>query len=146
MSAETNPHNFEPPPKQAAALNGLVPYLQVDGASRAADLYIAAFGAKELFRYPNDEQGRTMHIHLDVNGSSLMLSDAFPDHGHPHKPAQGYTLQLILKQDEIDAWWERAIAAGLKVQMPLQEMFWGDRWGSLRDAFGVEWAMNAPVK
>lgn len=126
-------------------LGGLIAYLQVDGAVKAAEFYKRAFGAEEVFSYPPDEQGRTMHIHLYINGSSLMLSDAYPEHGHPHKAAQGYTMQLILQADNIDGWWSRAVDAGCDIESPLQEMFWGDRWGSLRDPFGVNWAMNAPI-
>lgn len=127
-------------------LGGLIAYLQVDGAVKAAEFYKRAFGAEEVFSYPPDEQGRTMHIHLYINGSSLMLSDAYPEQGHPHKAAQGYTMQLILQADNIDGWWSRAVDAGCDIESPLQEMFWGDRWGSLRDPFGVNWAMNAPIK
>lgn len=127
-------------------LGGLIAYLQVDGAVKAAEFYKRAFGAEEVFSYPPDEQGRTMHIHLYINGSSLMLSDAYPEHGHPHKAAQGYTMQLILQAGNIDSWWSRAVDAGCDIESPLQEMFWGDRWGSLRDPFGVNWAMNAPIK
>jgi PhnB protein len=124
---------------------GLVAYLQVDGALKAAEFYKRAFAAEQVFNYPPDEQGRTMHVHLYVNGSSLMLGDAYPDYGHPLEKAQGYTMQLIL-DDDIDAWWDRAVEAGCEVVTPLQVMFWGDRWGQLRDPFGVAWAMNAPVK
>mgnify|MGYP000925041784 FL=1 len=128
-----------------AASGGLCAYLQVDGALKAAEFYQKAFGAEQVFAVPPDEKGRTMHVHLYVNGSSLMLGDPYPDYGHPHEPAQGYTLQLILAADAIDAWWKRAIEAGCKEETPLQKMFWGDRWGSLRDPFGVLWAMNAPA-
>ncbi|WP_054310543.1 VOC family protein [Mesorhizobium sp. 1M-11] len=127
-------------------LGGLIAYLQVDGAVKAAEFYKRAFGAEEVFSYPPDEQGRTMHIHLYINGSSLMLCDAYPEHGQPHRPAQGYTMQLILQANTIDSWWKRAVDAGCEIESPLQEMFWGDRWGSLRDPFGVNWAMNAPIK
>lgn len=129
-----------------AAKGGLCAYLEVDGALKAAAFYEKAFGAEQVFAVPPDEQGRTMHVHLYVNGSSLMLGDAYPEHGHPHQPAQGYTLQLHLGGDEIDSWWQRAVDAGCTVEMPLDVMFWGDRWGSLRDPFGVSWAMNAPAK
>ena len=61
-----------------AVLGGVVPFLNVSNAGAAADFYVRAFGAREVFRYPPDEQGRTMHIHLHVNGGSLMLSDPFP--------------------------------------------------------------------
>ena len=46
----------------------------------------------------------------------------------------------------MDAWWKRAVEAGAEVVMPLQEMFWGDRYGQLRDPFGVLWAMGAPSR
>ena len=128
-----------------ATKGGLCAYLQVDGALKAAEFYEKAFAAEQAFAVPPDDKGRTMHVHLYVNGSSLMLGDPYPDYGHPHEPAQGYTLQLILGADEIDAWWKRAVEAGCKEETPLQQMFWGDRWGSLRDPFGVLWAMNAPA-
>jgi uncharacterized glyoxalase superfamily protein PhnB len=125
-------------------LGGVVTYMSVDGASKAAAFYERAFGATEVFRYPVDELGRTMHIHLHINGSSVMLGDAFPEHGHPLEKPSGYSLQLII--DDIDAWWQRAVDAGAEVVVPVQLMFWGDRWGQLRDPFGILWAMNAAVK
>ena len=70
MDTETQQTETKQP---APVLNGLLPYLQVDGAVKAAEFYTRAFGAKEVNRHPVDEQGRTMHIHLYVNGSSLML-------------------------------------------------------------------------
>ena len=142
MNANAQTTETQPNPP---VLGGLVAYLQVDGALRAAEFYKRALGAELVFNYPPDEQGRTMHAHLYVNGSSLMLGDAYPEHGHALEKAQGYTMQLILG-DDIDAWWERAVQAGMEVAVPLQVMFWGDRWGLLRDPFGVAWAMNAPVK
>jgi uncharacterized glyoxalase superfamily protein PhnB len=119
---------------------GVVPYLSVSNAAAAAEFYVKAFGAEEAFRYPPDEKGRYMHIHLYVNGGSLMLADAFPDHGHPHEAPQGYTLHL--KVTDIDKWWNRAADAGAEVVLPLQRMFWGDRYGQLRDPFGVLWSMG----
>lgn len=123
---------------------GLVPYLMVDGAIKAAEFYKRAFAAEEASIAPPDEQGRTMHVHLYINGSSLMMSDPYPDHGHPLEKPQGYSLQLVV--DDIDTWWQRAVAAGAQVVMPVELMFWGDRYGQLRDPFGVLWAMNEPAK
>jgi uncharacterized glyoxalase superfamily protein PhnB len=124
----------------APVKGGLIPYLTLDGASAAADFYRRAFGAEEAFRYPPDEQGRTMHIHLYINGSSLMLSDAFPEHGHPFQPAAGFN--LTLQVTDIDKQYQRAIEAGATAIMPPQDMFWGDRYGQLRDPYGVMWSMN----
>jgi PhnB protein len=128
----------------AKVLGGLVTYLQVDGALKVAEFYQRAFGAETVFFHPPDEQGRTMHVHLHVNGSSLMLGDAYPEYGHGLEKPQGYTLTLM--PDDIDTAWKRAVEAGCEVVMPLEVMFWGDRYGQLRDPFGVNWAMNAPVK
>ena len=125
-------------------LGGVVPYLTVAGAAAAADFYKRAFGATEVARHPADEQGRTMHLHLHVNGGSLMLSDAFPEYGHPLTAPQSFN--LLLPVDDIDAWWSRAVEAGAEIVMPLAVMFWGDRYGQIRDPFGVMWSVNAPVR
>jgi PhnB protein len=140
MNAVTN----ESPPPQPEVLGGLVAYLQVDGASAASDFYQRAFGATEVARHPVDEKGRTMHIHLYVNGSSLMLSDPYPEYGHPLVKSQGVT--MTLQVDDIDSWWERAVPAGAQVVMPVEKMFWGSRYGQLRDPFGVMWAMNEKTR
>lgn len=121
---------------------GLTPYLQLRSSTEASAFYQLAFGASEVFRVPADAQGRTMHIHLYINGSSLMLSDAYPEYGHPLEAPQAFN--LTLQVNDIDAWWERAIAAGVEVVMPISEMFWGARYGQVRDPFGVLWSFNQP--
>ncbi|UUP16253.1 VOC family protein [Nitratireductor thuwali] len=119
---------------------GVVAYLSVDGAAKAAEFYAKAFGAEQVFAYPPDEKGRTMHVHLYINGSSVMLSDFYPEHGHAFEKPQGFTMHLIV--DDIDAWWEHVSnTEGMKVELPLQKMFWGDRYATLRDPFGVLWAL-----
>ena len=130
------------PTEQPDVLGGVVPYLSVNGAIAAAGFYGKAFGAREVFRQPPDEKGRTMHVHLHVNGGSLMLCDFYPEHGHAHQDPAGYTLHL--KVDDVDAWWKRAVDAGAEIVLPLQKMFWGDRYGQLRDPFGVMWSMAQP--
>jgi PhnB protein len=132
------------PAAQPEVLGGLVAYLSIDGAAKAAEFYRKAVGAKEVFRHPVDEQGRTMHIHLHVNGSSVMLGDFYPEYGHEKQAAQGFTLQLVV--DDVETWWNRAVEAGMEIDVPLQDMFWGDRWGRLRDPFGFAWAVNGPAK
>ena len=124
-------------------LGGVAPYLSVSNAGAAADFYVKAFGAKEAVRMPPDDKGRYMHIHLVINGGSVMLADAFPDHGHPLETPAAFTLHLQV--DDVDAWFERAAKAGAEVVMPLAEMFWGDRYGQLRDPFGVLWSMGMPT-
>ena len=135
-AAETRP--AAPP----AAMGGVIAYLTVDGAVAAAEFYARAFGAVEIGRQPVDAKGRTMHIHLAFNGTSLMLSDGFPEHGHPALPPQGFT--MIIPATDIDKQFDRAVKAGATVLQPVQTMFWGDRYGALRDPFGVTWGMNQP--
>src|SRR5690606_35713881 len=121
---------------------GVVAYLQVSNASEASAFYQKAFGATEVFRVPPDEKGRTMHIHLYVNDGSLMLADPYPEYGYPLERPQAFS--LILQVKDIDAWWERAVAAGAEVVKPIEKMFWGARYGEVRDPFGVLWAFNEP--
>jgi uncharacterized glyoxalase superfamily protein PhnB len=127
-------------PTTAPAQGGVIAYLTVDGAVAAAEFYARAFGAVEVGRQPLDAKGRTMHIHLQINGTSLMLSDGFPEHGHPAVKLQGFT--LIIPATDIDRQFERAVKAGAEVLQPVQKMFWGDRYGALKDPFGVTWGLN----
>ena len=132
------------PAKMPQVKGGAVPYLTVNGAVKAADFYKKAFAAEVASIQPPDEKGRTMHAHVYINGGSVMMSDAYPEHGHPLTKPQSFSLQLVV--DDIDFWWERAVAAGAEVVMPVELMFWGDRYGQLRDPFGVLWAINSPAK
>jgi len=140
MNASANAAQAAETQTQPQVLGGIVPYLSVGGASRAAEFYARAFGAQEVARHPVDEQGRTMHVHLYLNGNSLMLSDPYPEHGHPLKAPRAFTLHLLV--DDVDAWWARAVEAGAETVMPLALMFWGDRYGQLRDPFGVLWSLT----
>jgi uncharacterized glyoxalase superfamily protein PhnB len=123
---------------------GLVAYVTVDGAVKATEFYRKAFGAEVATILTPDEKGRTMHAHVYVNGSSLMLSDAYPEHGHPWREPAGFTLTLMV--EDVDAWFERATQAGCTGTMPPSDMFWGDRYAQLKDPFGVGWAINGPVR
>lgn len=134
---------LEAPAALPAVKGGVSPYLTVDGAAKASAFYQEAFGAEEVSRIGNPD-GKFMHIHLYINDGSVMLSDAFPEHGHPWVASAGF--MLTLEVDDADAWAERAIKAGAEVVNPIADMFWGARWGSVRDPFGVEWAFNTPKR
>lgn len=127
---------------KARTKGGVIAYLMVDGALKAAEFYQRAFGAELAAAQPVDGKGRTMHVHLYLNGSSLMLSDPFPEHGCPLKEPQGFS--MVLEVNDIDRQWKRATDAGAAVVMPVADMFWGDRYGQLRDPFGVVWGLNQP--
>ena len=129
---------------EAVVKGGVVTYLNVDGAMKAVEFYKKAFGATLEFAMPTDDKGRTMHAHVHVNGSSLMLSDFYPEHGHAAVKPQGFTLALMVP--DVDAAWKRAIDAGREARMPPEDMFWGDRHAQMNDPFGVSWALNGPKR
>ena len=119
---------------------GIVSYLQLRDAAAAADFYKRAFGAEEVTRMLHPDGQRIIHAHLYINGGSLMLSDAFPDMGMALETPGAFTLTLMV--EGIDKWFARAVEAGCEVTTPVDTMFWGDRYGALKDPFGVSWAMN----
>ena len=122
-------------------------YLHPKGgrAGEAADFYKRAFAAEELFRNTAEDGKRLMHIHLRINGGSLMMSDEFPEFAQNKvRNMGGFTIHLQV--DDPDVWWERAVAAGCEVRMPLENQFWGERYGSLRDPFEVDWSIGGPAK
>jgi len=127
-----------------AVKGGVVAYVSLDGAIKAGELYKKALAAEEVHLNPPDDKGRTMHLHLHINGSSVMLSDPFPEHGHAHVPVAGVSLMLPVK--DVDAWWQRAVDAGFTATMKPENMFWGDRYAQAKDPFGVLWAFVGPKK
>ncbi|HXS05670.1 MAG TPA: glyoxalase/bleomycin resistance/extradiol dioxygenase family protein [Rhizomicrobium sp.] len=130
-------------PQMPKPKGGVIAYLSVDGAVKASELYKKALGADVAFVNPPDDKGRTMHVHLYINGSSVMLSDFYPEQGHGKVAPAGFS--LMLKVDDADAWFDRAVKGGMTAIMPVQNMFWGDRYGQLKDEFGVIWAINGPI-
>jgi PhnB protein len=110
----------------------LTPFLNVDGAAQAIEFYKKAFGAEERVRMPTPE-GKIMHAELKVGDSMLMVSDAM------RNPATASSLHIYVT--DADAWWKRAVDAGAKVEMPIADMFWGDRYGVLSDRWGNRWAI-----
>jgi uncharacterized glyoxalase superfamily protein PhnB len=130
---------------QPEVKGGVTPYLMLSNAAAAADYYKEALGAEEVARAaaPGDASGRLLHVHLYINGGSVMLSDAFPEHGCPLVSPQAFS--LTLQVDDADAWFARAMAAGAEGLMPVADMFWGARYGQVKDPFGVTWAFNQPL-
>jgi PhnB protein len=130
---------------------GLTPHIQIgdNRAAEAIDFYVAAFGATEMRRQSaSDNDPRLMRAHLHINGASLMLHDEFPEFVDPAEAdvAGGSGLTLHLQVDDADAWFNRAVTAGARAAMPLEDMFWGDRYGQVVDPFGYRWSIGHPIK
>jgi PhnB protein len=116
-------------------------YLAVEDASKAIDFYKEAFGAEETIRMPGPD-GKVAHAELQIGDSKLMLSDPFP-HSDVRPPAErgGPTASIFMYVDDVDATFEQAQRAGATVVSELEDMFWGDRFGTVADPFGHVWAM-----
>ena len=131
--------NVKPIPEGQGAI---VPHLAVRGAAEAIEFYKKAFGAVELMRMPTPG-GKLGHAHLKIGDSHLFLADEFPGMGSCQAPATlgGTTVSIHLNVEDIDATFQKAVAAGAKPLMPPMDMFWGDRFGKVSDPFGHEWSM-----
>ena len=128
----------------------LAPYLTVSDAAAAIDFYKKAFGAEESTRHLAPGSTKIMHAHLLINGGVVMLSDDFSAEfgGTSSTPEAlgGSPVTLHMQSPDVDALWNKAVAAGATVVMPLADQFWGDRYGQLKDPFGHKWSIGQAVK
>ena len=122
-------------------MHSLTPHLICNGAAAAIEFYKAAFGAVELTRVPGPG-GKLMHASVRIGDSALMLVDEAPEwemFGPTALKGSPVTIHLYVK--DVDATVAQAVAAGARVTMPVADMFWGDRYGTLEDPFGHRWSV-----
>jgi len=126
------------------------PMLTVSDGAAAIDFYVKAFGAEELGRVPGPDGKKLFHAALRINGALVMLNDDFPEmnDGKSATPEAlgGSPVTVHLTVTDVDAKFQQAIDAGATVVMPVDDMFWGDRYGELRDPFGHLWSMGQPMR
>jgi len=124
----------------------VTPYITVDGAAKALEYYAKAFGAEERMRH-GGPGGKIMHAEMKIGDSAIMLSDEFPEMGAKSPKSLGGTpFGLCLYVGDADAVFNRAVAAGGKVDRPVQNQFYGDRSGTLIDPFGHKWTISTHVE
>jgi PhnB protein len=119
----------------------VTPYLVVRDAAGAIDFYKRAFGAEELFRLEGPP-GKIGHAEIKIGGSIIMLADEM-EGGDCRSPQSlgGTAVNIVLYVKDVDQVFNQAVSAGAKVAMPLDDMFWGDRYGQVTDPFGHSWAL-----
>jgi uncharacterized glyoxalase superfamily protein PhnB len=120
----------------------ITPYMTVRDAARAIEFYKQAFGAKEksVMKGPD---GKVMHAELVIGDSIIMLADEFPEFGSLSPQSTGGSgTGLHIYIEDVDSAFDRAVKAGATVEMPVADMFWGDRYGKLRDPFGHKWSIG----
>lgn len=128
-------------------VQSIVPYLIIDGASKAVEFYKEAFNAEVIGCFEVPDGSKVMHAEIQIGDSRVYLADAFPEWGCQGPQALGGTsVSLHLWTKDVDQAFERAVAAGCEVTMPLADQFWGDRMGKLRDPFGHEWNLSMHVE
>ena|SRR5438093_1872984 len=120
--------------------------LAVEDAAHAIDWYTKAFGAKERMRMPASE-GKIGHAEIEIGDAVVMLADQFEQSSSkPPKELGGTSVSMFLYVEDVDAFAQRAIDAGATVVMPVDDMFWGDRYGILSDPFGHQWQVATHVE
>lgn len=120
----------------------LTPHLVVKNASKAIEFYKKAFGAEEIRRVPGPDGKSLMHAELKIGDSRLFLVDEFPEMNCRGPQSIGGTpVTIHIFVEDVDAAFNKAVATGAQVTMPLADMFWGDRYGVLTDPFGHAWSM-----
>ena len=122
-------------------MHSVIPCLSIDGAAEAIEFYKKALGAEEITRAVDPSGKKVWHAALRINGSTLFLSDTFPEMGGAANKSK-----VWLYMDKVDQAWKRATEAGGQVKMPLADMFWGDRMGTLVDRWGNEWTLAQHTK
>jgi uncharacterized glyoxalase superfamily protein PhnB len=129
-----------------AGYHSVTPAIVVRDAAGAIDFYKRAFGAEEVSRMPGPD-GKIMHAEIRIGDSLIMLGEENPQWGGLSPlSTKGIHGSLHIYVDDADASFDRALKAGAKVRYPLEDAFWGDRYGKVTDPFGHEWGIATRVK
>jgi PhnB protein len=135
-----------PPKPIPEGYHTITPYLAVEDAEGAIDFYKRAFGANERVRMHGPD-GKVGHAELEIGDSLVMLSDPFPQSTtKPPKELGGSSASVFMYVEDVDSVVQDAVDAGAEIKMPIENMFWGDRFGSVADPFGHTWSIATHVE
>ncbi|MBI3213345.1 MAG: VOC family protein [Mycobacterium sp.] len=127
----------------------VIPHLVVSDAAAAIDFYTKAFDAVEQGRIPGPD-GKLVHAALNLNGAWIYLNDDFPEMsgGKSMTPTAlgGTPVTIHLEVTGVDAKFQQALDAGATVVVPLEDQFWGARYGVVADPFGHQWSLGEQVR
>lgn len=127
--------------------HSVTPMFMYKDCRKAIDFYKNAFGARERYVMPGPDGKGVMHAELMVGDSIIMMGDESPQQSSKSAESMGGSpISLYLYVENVDAAFRRAVEAGATVDMEVQEMFWGDRVGSLRDPFGYNWMIGTHTR
>jgi PhnB protein len=127
-------------------IHEVYPYLRVHSAAEAIEFYAHAFGAQEQFRL-TEPSGRIGHAEIKIGPATVMLADEHPEHGiHGPRSLGGTTFSIHLHVNDVDHAFAQAVSAGATIVRPLQDQFYGERSGTIRDPFGHEWLLGGKIE
>jgi uncharacterized glyoxalase superfamily protein PhnB len=122
--------------------HSVTPYLVFKDARKAIKFYKLAFGAQERFAMPGPDGKGVMHAELQIGNSIIMMSEENPQQPCKSAETAGATpVSFYLYLENVDQAFRIALEAGAEARMPVQEMFWGDRTGTVQDPFGYSWTL-----
>ena len=128
----------------------LIPHLVCNGATKAIEFYKKAFGGELMYSLPAPDGQRIMHAAMRLGNSMFFLVDDFPEFcgGQSESPQalKGSPVTIHRYVADVDAAVNRAVEAGATVLMPVADMFWGDRYGVIKDPFGHKWSIATHKK
>jgi PhnB protein len=122
--------------------HAVTPHLTLKDSKKAIEFYKKALGAKVLVMFPTPDGKKAMHVALQIGNSILMMGDENPGQDCASaesldpSPVSFYVYVL-----NADAVFKQAVAAGATATMPMDDAFWGDRCGTLKDPFGYSWTI-----
>lgn len=128
--------------------HSVTPMFIFKDARRAIDFYKNAFGAQERYAMPGPDGKGVMHAEVQIGDSIIMMGDEYPQM-ESCKSAEslgGSPISLYIYVENVDSAFRRAVEAGATVKMEVQEMFWGDRCGSVEDPFGYNWMIGTHTR
>lgn len=126
--------------------HSITPNLVCVDANAAIEFYKKAFGATEKGGRALSPDGKVAHAELQIGDSIIFINDTMGPASQLGSEPKVHPLQLHLYVDNADQVFNRAIAAGARAEMPLQNMFWGDRYGKVVDPYGHSWAIATHVE
>ena len=129
-----------------AGYHTVTPSIIVRDGAKAIEFYKRAFGAEEVSRMAGPD-GKLMHAEIRIGDSIVMLGEENEQWGtRSPLSTNGNPGSLHIYVDDADAAFARALSAGATVRYPLEDAFWGDRYGKVADPFGHEWGIATRVR
>lgn len=129
-------------------LHTVTPRLVVADGAAAIDFYARAFGAQQLGDRFTGPDGELIHAEIRIGDSVVMITQDAVDGpvSSPERLDGMVTCVMSMYWENVDAAWERAVSAGAEVIYPLEDQFYGERGGRLRDPFGQQWMMSQHIE